>query len=233
MSRRKAGLPASKKPPARRERAVEPAAQGDDASLALVPGLRDRLVAEFERAGLPPRRRVSELSRITSRKTPTVRRWVDSAEPGLPDLESFVRLCRQLDVGAEYLLGLSPERKEPPQDSGQAGAWLGAIRHAAGRWPEGCEPLVMAGDDMEPRIRDGDVLFVDRRVTALSGNGTYVVQYMGRTMVRMVEDRLAEGWALRCANPLYSDIIVSPTALASGKLSLLGKVVRRLAVEPV
>src|SRR5437867_12060429 len=64
--------------------------------LDLVPGFRDRLLMELDAAGVPARRRIAELCRITGRASPTVRRWVDPEQPGLPDLESFARLCQSL-----------------------------------------------------------------------------------------------------------------------------------------
>lgn len=87
----------------------------------------------------------------------------------------------------------------------------------------------MNGDDMDPRIKDGDVIFVDRRVTRVAGNGIYLVKYMGRTMVRNLEDRLSEGLALRCANESYADVIV-PRGSATSGLTILGKVVARQSV---
>ena len=86
---------------------------------------------------------------------------------------------------------------------------------------------------MAPRINEGDVLFVDRRVSSMAGNGTYVVEYMGRAMVRIIEDRLSEGFVLRCANDRYADVVVPPTAIASSEFKIAGKVVGRLSVTPV
>lgn len=222
----------------------EPEADADDAAvpessqepLDLIPGFRDRLLMELEAAGVPPRRRIGELSRITGRASPTVRRWVDPEQPGLPDLESFARLGQSLKVDLNYILGLTGVRM--PLPSSRVGAevderWLLEVRSAASRSLDGSEPIVMRGDDMAPRIDDGDVLFVDRRVTSMAGNGTYVVEYMGRTMVRIIEDRLAEGFVLRCANDRYADVIVPQASIASSELRIVGKVVGRLSVTPV
>ena len=198
----------------------------------LVPGLRDRLLAALDAAGIAPRRRVAELGRITGRAAPSVRRWLTGEPPGLPDLESFAHLCRSLGIGAEHLLGLGGA----PAPSAQAGdrapePWLEHIRRATARVLEGCEPMVMPGDEMEPRIRDGDVLFVDRSVRQLMGNGTYVVGYRGRAMVRIVEDRVSEGLVLRCANERYGPVAV-PQGEAEA-LSILGKVLFHLSIAAV
>jgi hypothetical protein len=204
--------------------------------LDLVPGFRDRLLMELDAAGVPARRRIGELCRITGRASPTVRRWVDPEQPGLPDLESFARLCQSLKVDLNYILGLTGVRMSLPPAHGAPEAeerWLQEVKSAASRSLDGSEPLVMRGDDMTPRINEGDVLFVDRRVSSMAGNGTYVVEYMGRAMVRIIEDRLAEGFVLRCANDRYADVLVPPTAIASCEFKIAGKVVARLSVTPV
>jgi len=77
------------------------------------------------------------------------------------------------------------------------------------------------------------VLFVDRRVNTVAGNGTYLVEYMGRTVVRNIEDRLSEGLVLRCANERYADVIVSQSPVVSSELKIAGRVVRRLSLTSV
>jgi hypothetical protein len=204
--------------------------------LDLIPGFRDRLLMELDAAGVPQRRRISELCRITGRASPTVRRWVDLEQPGLPDLESFARLCQSLKVDLNYILGLTGVRMPLPVLQGGPKAdeqWLLEVKSAASRSLDGSEPMVMPGDDMAPRINDGDVLFVDRRVTRMVGNGTYVVEYMGRTMVRNIEDRLSEGLVLRCANDRYADVVVPQASIASTELRIVGKVVGRLSITRV
>ena len=204
--------------------------------LDLVPGFRDRLLLELDAAGVPARRRIGELCRITGRASPTVRRWVDPEQPGLPDLESFARLCQSLKVDLNYILGLTGVRLPlPVTPVGQEldDQWLIDVKRSASRSLDGSEPMVMPGDDMAPRISDGDVLFVDRRVTTAAGNGTYVVEYMGRTMVRIIEDRLSEGFVLRCANERYSDVVVPRASIESSDLRVTGKVIGRLSITPV
>jgi len=202
--------------------------------LDLIPGFRDRLLLELDAAGVPPRRRIGVLCRITGRASPTVRRWVDPQQPGLPDLESFARLCHSLKVDLNYILGLTRVRLPLPPSEGEGGdEWLLDVKRAASRSLDESEPTVMQGDDMAPRINDGDVLFVDKRVTAVVGNGTYVIEYMGRTMVRNIEDRLSEGLVLRCANERYSDVVVPQASIASSNLKVAGKVVGRLSITPV
>jgi len=213
-----------------------PASDLSQEPLDLVPGFRDRLLLELEAAGVPPRRRIAELCRITGRASPTVRRWVDPEQPGLPDLESFARLCRQLKVDLNYILGLTAVRMPLPTTPNglePQERWLQEVKAAASRSLDGSQPMVMRGDDMAPRINDGDVLFVDRSVTALAGNGVYVVEYMGRTMVRIVEDRLQAGFALRCTNDAYAEVVVPQAAMVASELRIVGRVMGRLNVAPV
>jgi hypothetical protein len=214
------------------------------AGVDLIPGLQQRLQRELEQLGIPPRRQISTLCRMTARTRPTVTRWVDQVAPGLPDLESFALLCRELNVDSQYLLGLSGQRTAPRGAFADAAAgagvghdgspaWLEPLRRAAAPLLEQCEPVVMQGDDMDPAIRDGDLLFVDRRVTALAGNGTYEIEYMGRRMVRNIEDRLSEGLVLRCANERYADVTLAASSAARSQLRILGKVLRRLRIDAV
>src|SRR5438105_6071308 len=129
--------------------------------LDLVPGFRDRLLMELDAAGVPARRRIGELCRITGRASPTVRRWVDPEQPGLPDLESFARLCQSLKVDLNYILGLTGVRMSLPLAHGGPEAeerWLQEVKSAASRSLDGSEPLVMMGDAMARRIHEGDVL---------------------------------------------------------------------------
>jgi hypothetical protein len=52
-------------------------------------------------------------------------------------------------------------------------------------------------------------------------------------MVRIIEDRLSEGFVLRCANERYADVVVAQAAIASSELKIAGKVVGRLSITPV
>jgi len=52
-------------------------------------------------------------------------------------------------------------------------------------------------------------------------------------MVRIIEDRFAEGFVLRCANDRYADVVVPQASIASSEIKIAGKVVGRLSVTPV
>jgi len=212
----------------------EPGApNGSPEPLDLIPGFRDRLLLELDAAGVRPRRRIGELSRITGRASPTVRRWLDPEQPGLPDLESFARLAKSLQLDLSRLLGLVRGRPQPTEAPHGVDDWLLAVKRATARTLTDTEPFVMPGDDMAPRINDGDVVFVDKRVTTVVGNGIYLIEYMGRTTVRNVEDRLTEGLVLRCANERYADVLIPHRGATRPQLKIVGKVVGRLSIMPV
>jgi hypothetical protein len=207
--------------------------------LDLLPGLRDRILAELDASQVQPRRRIAVLRSITGRTTSTIRRWIDAKKPGLPDLASFARLCNRFKGDANYLLGLTEFRL--PLEVSDDGLATGAAQ-AAGevlkqltRQVEGCEPFLMHGDEMAPRVNEGDILLVDRRITEIRGNGMYLLEYMGRTVVRLVEDRLGEGLVLSCANERYRETLVSLKALAGSNppLRVLAKVMRSVSVQGV
>jgi hypothetical protein len=201
-------------------------------ALDLVPGLRERLLIELDEANIPPRRRITEMCRLSGRARPSAGRWLDADEPGLPDLDSFTRLCLGLKVDANYLLGLVEPRLRlaDATDGAKDEGWIDELRRTALRTLGGSTPYVMRGDDMAPRIKEGDVLFVDRRITSLQGNGVYLIEWQGRTMVRVVEDRLEHGLLLRCANSQYADVALPAAEITRDRLRLLGKVMQALTM---
>ena len=88
-----------------------------------------------------------------------------------------------------------------------------------------CEPIRMSGDEMVPRIRDGDLVFVDRTALTLSGNGIYAIELDGRVMIRKVESRIGTGLVFRCENAAYADCVIKDAAAARRMgLRVLGRV---------
>jgi len=78
---------------------------------------------------------------------------------------------------------------------------------------------------MEPKIKDGAPLLVDTRTKEFAGNGTYVLEYQRRTVVRNVESRIGEGLVLRCENPKYKETLIRDAAAARRMgLKVVGRV---------
>ena len=68
--------------------------------------------------------------------------------------------------------------------------WLDYLVQQTTGKAENCEVLYMPGDEMEPRILKGSPIFVNQSINAIEGNGIYVLKYQGRTLVRIVENRI-------------------------------------------
>ena len=102
-------LPADRRGRLEDSRAVSRGGRSFAASLRgdldLIPGVRDRLQARLIAMGIPADKTVSYVAGITRRSAQSVRRWFDASEPGLPDLESFARLCAGLGCSADEIIG--------------------------------------------------------------------------------------------------------------------------------
>lgn len=203
--------------------------------LDLVPGVRDRLQARLATMGIPPDKAVSYVAGITQRSAQSVRRWFDVQAPGLPDLESFARLCAGIGSSADTLIGsrcgashMSSERTHLIQvadcirsmtDSLTRGGRLGI-------------PMRVPGDEMAPRLKAGDLVFVDTAVTRLAGNGIYALTCDDSVLIRRVEQRTDKGIVLKCDNKAYRDHEwMTATSVARRGVKILGKVHSAISVH--
>jgi hypothetical protein len=206
---------------------------------APVPGLqtafRVRLIEALDRAGVPATARQAYVASLTSRAPQTVSRWLDQDRPGLPDLESFVRLCAGLRCSSDGLLDLRLDANAQGSDSSSSVAdestWAREIFQSMICECADCEAVRMRGDDMAPLIHDGDVMFVDRGPRRILGSGIYVLEIAGRTVVRRVEAGLGTELTLRCEQPGYREHVIADVAAAARMgLRVLGKVFAVMAV---
>ena len=222
------GRPATKEGATRRT--AKPTGRG--MAMALLPGLRERLFKEMDGAKIPKEGRLQYLCSMTGRRPQTARRWIETEKPGLPDLESFAAICAAFDTDANWMLGLTKMRYPLPREpeggqvaSSERLAWVDEIVRQIQESADGCNMFHMPGDDMEPKIRNGAPLLVDTRTNEFAGNGTYLLEYQRRTVVRNVESRIGEGLVLSCENPKYKETLIkdAPTAKRMG-LKVLGRV---------
>lgn len=198
-------------------------------TLDLTPGFRDRLISSLDMVGIPPHGRMAYVSALTRRAAQTVSRWLDSHSPGLPDLESCARLCDGLGRNSDWMLGLvqEPCGRGSSTDAHTVPGFervremFDALRGDSAM----CEVVRMMGDEMVPRILDGDLVFVDRSADRIAGNGIYALEIDGRLTVRRVESRLGTGLVFKCENPAYEDQIVKDAAgVKRVGLRVIGKV---------
>ncbi len=220
-SRRKGG--SAERQPAKGRSETKPRA------LDLTPGFRDRLISSLDEVGIPPRGRMAYVSALTCRAAQTVSRWLDPRNPGLPDLESCTRLCDGLGRNSDWMLGLAqePSGRDASVDTRTLPGFervremFDALRGDSAT----CDVVRMMGDEMAPRILDGDLMFVDRSADRIAGNGIYALQIDGRLTVRRVESRLGTGLVFKCENPAYEDQIVKDAAgVKRVGLRVVGKV---------
>lgn len=85
---------------------------------------------------------------------------------------------------------------------------------------------------MQPRLYEGDMVFVDRTANGLAGNGLYALECKGRVFIRRVEQQMGQGWVVKCDNRSYGDTAVE-TAAVWRRLGLrvIGKVQGAIALR--
>lgn len=196
--------------------------------LDLVPGVRDRLQARLATMGVPAEKTVSHVAEFTQRAAQSVRRWFDPGHPGLPDLESFARLCVGLGCSADELIGMRGNAACMSSRGAQLIAVANCIysmTDALTRCGELGVPMRVPGDEMSPNLRAGDLVFVDTTVDRLTGNGIYALKCDGDLIIRRIEMRLGDGVVLKCDNRAYRDYELKTVASASRRgVKIVGKV---------
>lgn len=84
--------------------------------------------------------------------------------------------------------------------------------------PRFAEVLTASGDSMEPTIRDGDLLVVDRAIDRLVDNGIYVLVYTGMVHVKRVQALRDGSVVLKSDNPQYAPEPVPPSEVHELKI---------------
>ncbi|WP_406625188.1 helix-turn-helix transcriptional regulator [Acidovorax sp. SDU_ACID1] len=177
------------------------------AALDLIPGLRKRLQARLAALGIPEERTVSHVARLTHRAVQSVRRWFDARDPGLPDLESFARLCACLGCSADEIIGMTSEAGATSKRMRRFTEVADCIHSMADVLAQHDSlgvPMRVPGDEMAPYLLEGDLVFVDMSANRLAGNGVYALECRGKLIIRRVEQKLGDGFLLKCDNQVYS-----------------------------
>lgn len=155
---------------------------------------------------------------------------VDESELGAPEYNSSIPLntLGGKRSGNETWLDI-------PRLAVEASAWpgaiptgdeaIGALRFST-QWlrRQGFEPgqlsaILVAGDSMEPLLRDGDEILVDRTPRPLR-DGIHVVRVGDTLMVKRVQTGVPGRIVLESQNPAYRPIELSP-----GDVEVIGRVV--------
>ncbi|MDQ5916334.1 MAG: hypothetical protein QG584_2228 [Pseudomonadota bacterium] len=96
--------------------------------------------------------------------------------------------------------------------------------------PRGVTAMRVSGDDMDPYLRPGDVVFYDPRVNRIHTNGVFVLRIHDAPVVRRVQRGTVDGLRLICDNERFGSETLSEAAFESSGIEVVGHVVGRLLV---
>ena len=192
--------------------------------------LRLCLLALFARSNIPERGRGPWLASITHRSKQAAARWLKAgSEGGLPDVIALRQIALAFDADPAYLMGLTRfvGRARGVETAGAPAleSFLQELSEEFAKVSKRVQAWRVDGDEMEPRIQRGAVLFVDLDANTLSSSGLYAFDAAGAMKVRMVETKLGGGISLKCANPNYSELSLAKVSdLKRQRISVLGRV---------
>lgn len=189
------------------------------AQLSALIGRNSSYLQQFVRKGSP--RKLEE----TDRRALARFLGVDESELGAPEENSFVSQRKpqrgewvdvpRLALGASAGPGAMTGEEQP----------IGAFRFSS-RWlrGQGFDPamlsaIVVAGDSMEPTLRDGDEILVDRAQRPLR-DGVHVVRVDDALLVKRIDTSRPGVLTLISDNPSYR-----PLELPPGEVQVIGRVV--------
>lgn len=130
-----------------------------------------------------------------------------------PEMIELDEIDLRYGLGGTYIDGpVSTEKRKFPK------AWL---RHVSGTAPEHLFWAMGDGESMEPTIRSGEVMLIDRsQIAPRSGDGIWAIAYGEITMVKRLRPR-PDG-----SIDILSDNQVVPTVNAvDGEMHVIGRVV--------
>ena len=196
--------------------------------------LQARLNEVLDSSNLPERGRGSYIALVTHRSKQAVALWLNRKGGGLPDAIALRQLALALKIDPAYLLGLTKVSRRSGQIAGDDDAsvraraeWLDGLEDELRRRSDSTTSFVMDGDEMEPTIRRGAMVLVDRNASVPSRSGPYAVETNDRLTVRMVESRLGGGVILRCENKRYGEQLTvgKEVDLKKHGVQVVGKVI--------
>lgn len=187
---------------------------------------------------------ISAFARRVSISDNAIRKYLDGSQPGLEALQkiaqtSGVSLTWLVNGEGEPFDGTLPsDFISIPRLSVHASAGNGAVMLAEDPvglmafqtdWlrkrninPEFASVISATGDSMEPTIRDGDVLLVDRSIDTIRDQGIYVAVVGGMVVVKRVQVRADRAVILKSDNGLYGEEIFEESRI--DQLQIVGRV---------
>jgi hypothetical protein len=99
--------------------------------------------------------------------------------------------------------------------------------------PRDVKMMRVQSEDMEPYLRNGDIVVYDPRVTRIQTNGVYVLHVNDKFVVRRAQSGLKKEVRLICDNAKFSEEVLAPEDFAetpddSGRVAVVGQVLARV-----
>lgn len=86
-------------------------------------------------------------------------------------------------------------------------------------------------DSMEPTIRKGDIVFLDTKVNAYSGDGIYAFAIDGALFIKRIQKMIGGGYRMISDNEIYPPEQISDDVCENAKF--IGRFIRTIHVEAV
>lgn len=186
------------------------------AALSALIGRNSTYLQQFVRKGSPRKLEENDRRRLADFL------GVDEGELGGPEYISHVHASQNewIDIPR-----LASEASAGPGAINAADAMIGVLRFST-RWlrDQGLEPgklsaILVSGDSMEPLLRDGDEILVDRTPRSLR-DGIHVVRVGDAVLVKRVQTGVPGRIVLESENPAYRPIELPPS-----EVEVIGRVV--------
>ena len=86
-------------------------------------------------------------------------------------------------------------------------------------------------DSMEPTIRKGDIVFLDTKVNAYSGDGIYAFAIDGALFIKRIQKMIGGGYRMISDNEIYPPEQISDEVCLNAKF--IGRFIRTIHIEAV
>lgn len=86
-------------------------------------------------------------------------------------------------------------------------------------------------DSMEPTIRKGDIVFLDTKVNAYSGDGIYAFAIDGALFIKRIQKMIGGGYRMISDNDIYPPEQISDDVCENAKF--IGRFIRTIHIEAV
>lgn len=188
-------------------------------------GLTLRTYQRYEMGEVPPK--AQTLAKLAARGVDL--NWLLNGPAQLgyegqpPDISGFIMVPR-FDVAASAGPGAFAEDQEPVDFLAFRRDWL--VEDAA-ILPGKAALIGATGDSMEPTIRNGDILLVDRAIERIMDDAIYVIGYDERLLVKRVQRFTNGSVAIKSDNPAYETETLSAdmaeTLRIAGRVRWIGR----------